>query len=477
MTRFLIFIVIINVILGATTTMNNALRNQVVIDFKNAIVPIISKQIEHVRLPDIKGKQSGIHYEITNIDIYVNPINPSQINVQFVSGSTLKFSGTSFGMRGSAKAKVKWTIISKTVSVSISISNAGFSTSIALKAVNNKPNIQITQFDLSISSGNVHISVSGGLIGKVINLIVGLMKGHIVSNVVSGIRGSAPGIITKKVNSILDKLPSDIKITNNIYMKYEFPVAPVIRNGYMFTGIVAYLHPANDPSPPPGPMRPIPEFDANNARGVQFFISDYVVRSALNAAFKLNLLYININRKISNRQVIMSCKVDKLPDFAFDNAIQATASGICDVALDNDPTPKFQLLATIQLVLQEKIKNAIIFFSGDKLTFSKLDFKIIKPVDIEWFKNAINEVFKVVLEVINGELGQKGIPLPTIKEMDYTDIIQYIGAGFTMVGTTPVFHINMDEEPGLLFDHSSETVIIEDDTDFTDDKELYQMDN
>jgi hypothetical protein len=104
-----------------------------------------------MRLPDIKGKKSHIH---------VNPINPSQINIQFVGGSTLKFSGSSFSMKRTAKAK--WAFISKTVSVTITVSNAGFSTSIALKAVNNKPNIQITQFDLSISSGNVNIKISGG---------------------------------------------------------------------------------------------------------------------------------------------------------------------------------------------------------------------------------------------------------------------------------------------------------------------------
>jgi hypothetical protein len=134
------------------------------------------------------------------------------------------------------------------------------------------------------------------------------MKGHIVSNVVSGIRDSASGIITTKVNLILNGLPSDIKVTNNIYMKYEFPVAPVIRNGYMFTGIVAYLHPANDPSPLPGPMRPIPEFDANNTRGIQFFVSDYIVRSAINSAFKLNLLTIKVNKKIGERQIAMTYK-------------------------------------------------------------------------------------------------------------------------------------------------------------------------
>lgn len=470
MIKLLIFLVCLNVALGISYTMSNALKNQVVIDFKNAIVPIISKEIEHMQLDDIKGKSSGIHYEVTKIHVHVNPINPSQINIEFLGGSTLRFSGNSFSMKGTARARAKWAFIRKTVDVSMSISKVSFSTSILLKSVNNKPNIQISQFKVDISSGNVNIKIKGGLIGAVINLIVKMMKGHLVKEVVKILVKKAPGAIVTKVNTILNGLPSDIKITNEVYMKYQFPVAPTIKNGYLLTGIIAYLHPANDPAPPPGPISPMPEIDTKYNRQLQFFVSDYIVRSAVNAAFKLKLMTIKVNRKLDNRQILMNCLASKLPEFRFNNAITASVSGYCTVSLDGDPDPKFQVSAVLDLELVETIKNAVIFFSANKLSFSQLEFKMIKPVDIEWFKKGINKVFAIILEVINGELGQRGIPLPSIKEIDYRDVVQYVGNGFTMVGTTPKFIITMEEDAESVLDYSPGTIIIPDDaTEYPED--------
>lgn len=470
MTKLLIFLVCLNVALGISYTMSNALKNQVVIDFKNAIVPIISKEIEHMKLGDIKGKSGHIHYEITEIQVNVNPINPAQISIQFVGGSTLRFSGNSFSMKGTARARARWAFIRKTVGVTMSIDKVGFSTSILLKSVNNKPNIHISQFTVDINSGNVHIKIKGGLIGAIINLIVKMMKGHLVKNVVKGLVDKAPGLIVTKVNTILNNLPSDIRITNEVYMRYQFPVAPNIKDGYLLTGIIAYLHPVNDPSPPPGPISPMPTIDTKFGRQIQFFMSDYVVRSAVNTAFKLKLLTIKINKKLDNRQILMNCLANKLPEFKFNNAISASVSGHCTVSLDNDPDPKFQVFAVLDLELVENIKNAVVFFSANKLSFSQLNFKMIKPVDIEWFKKGINKVFAIILEVINGELGQRGIPLPSIKEIDYRDIVQYVGNGFTMIGTTPKFIIKMEEDAEPLFDYSSETTIIPDDaTEYPED--------
>ena len=53
MNKFLILLTFLHFALAVPISMGNALRNQVVIDFKNAIIPIISKQIEHIPLPDI----------------------------------------------------------------------------------------------------------------------------------------------------------------------------------------------------------------------------------------------------------------------------------------------------------------------------------------------------------------------------------------------------------------------------------------
>jgi len=51
----------------------------------------------------------------------------------------------------------------------------------------------------------------------------------------------------------------------------------------------------------------------------------------------------------------------------------------------------------------------------------------------------MNEVLKVLLGVLNSELGRKGIPLAVIKQVDYSDIMQTVGDGYAMVATTPKF--------------------------------------
>jgi hypothetical protein len=449
MIKSLLVLTFLNLVFGATTTMNNALRNQVVTDFKNAIVPIISSKIRHVSINDINGNSGGIKYEVTNININVNPINPQQINIQFPPGATIKVSGTAFAMQGSAHVKAKVSFVSVSFGVSIGISNFGFEITVAMTSVNNKPNIAITGFRLDITENHVSIKISGNIIAKIANFIINLLKGYVVRSVVSEVTKILPPTVTGVVNDFLNSLLTKIPITDKIAMTYGFPVAPSVQGDYLLTGIVAYLHPVNDPSPPPGPTKPVPQYDAKNARGIQFFISDVIVRSAVNTAYKLNLMSIVVNNKIKDRQVKMACSASALPDFQFAGTIKAVANGLCNVALDNDPNPKFQLIATLELVLAERVKNAILFFDIQTIQFSKFDIKVITPVDIEWFKESINDVLAAIKEVINGELGQKGIPLPIIKQIEYTDFVQYVGDGFTMLGTTPVFHLQMEDSMEL----------------------------
>lgn len=462
MTKFYLLLVFFHLAFAITSTMNNALRNQVVIALKDAMLPYISQKIQHLKLPDIQGKESGIEYKVRNINLHVNPIHANQIGIAFVPPSILRLTGNSFGLKGSAVAQVKFLFLSKTVDVEISVSNANFVIGITLTAANNKPNIVVSQFNLGLSSGNVGIKIKGGIIGAIINLLVKLLKGHVVRSVVRSITSEVPPLVTKEVNQMLNRLPDDIRIDDKVRMKYQFPTAPKVKDGYLFTGISAYLHPVNDPSPPPGPISQMPEFDAKNPKNIQFFLSDYIVRSAVNTAYKLGMMNIQISKKLADRQVSMACKVTRVPDFKFAGSIQVTADAICTVALDNDPKPKFEVSATLQIKLTEKIEKAVIYFHADKLEFTKLDFKIIQPIDIQWFKDRINEVIAIILAVINGQLGQQGIPLPVIKEIDYKDIIQYIGNGYTMIGTNPVFHFTLDPNEKGIIDHSSETVVVDD---------------
>jgi len=428
-------------IIGLKPGMKNALRNQVVIDFKNAIVPIISKQVEHLTLPDVHTKSSGFDIDVTNIQIHINPFGPNQITIQFMPGtSQIRFGGNGFGMGGSAHIHAKWHFISKSMNADVSVNDVGFAAQITLLSNAGKPNIHVDSVGIGLSGGNVHIHIGGDIINKIIEFVANLLKGHIVKEVVGQLQSKIPPLMTTEVNNRLNTLQSDVDVAPHLNLKYSYPYASFVRGDYLFTGINAYIHPKGNPNPPPYEPKDMPEFDPANPKGVQFFISDFLVKSSTDAVFSIGLFTMSFEKDMLGHHVKMDCKATNAPGFAFNNAIDVTLSASCNVIFDNNPANVFTLEADVHVNLKEYMKQAVIFFTIIEAKFTKLEYHQDHPVDIEWFKNGINTVLQVIIEIVNGDLGQRGIPLPVIHGIDYTDTAQYVKDGYMVVGTNPVFH-------------------------------------
>lgn len=433
--KILILLIILPILLCQKATLKNALRNQVIIDFKNAIVPIISKQVEHMVLPDV---HSGA-VTISNIHIHINPFHPNQIGITFVPNtSSIKFSATGFGMQGTCHVCAKIGFIHKCCDIGIHVDSAGFQAQITLLSANGKPNIKVDS--LTVQVGGVGVHASCGFLSPIINLVIKLLQGHIISEVVKQLQSKVPGILTKEVNDKLNTLPSDIDVGPSLSMKYTFPYAPFVRGDYLFTGIFGYIHPKSDPNPPNYPVPDAPEYDASNPKGVQFFLTDYVVKSALDSAFRLGLLKANIEKDMLGHHIKMECKANAVPGFGFANAIDSTIGAGCNVIFDNNNDNRFTILAELHVNLKEYAKQAIIFFTITEAKFTKLEYKTEKPIDIEWFKRGINDVLAIVIQIVNADLGQRGIPLPQVKGIDYTDMVQLVKNGYMEICATPVFH-------------------------------------
>ncbi|MDR3736451.1 MAG: hypothetical protein P4L10_13060, partial [Acidobacteriaceae bacterium] len=215
---------------------------------------------------------------------------------------------------------------------------------------------------------------------------------------------------------------------------------------YLFTGIAGYVHPKNNPNPPPYPIAAMPEFDTANPKGIQFFISDYVIRSAIDATFTIGSMNVHLDKVLMNHHIKMTCSATKSPDFAFVNAIRVTMDVNCVVDFDDNVNNRFTLVTGLTIALKEYVRAAVIFFSMQEAKFNKLEYKQEKPVDIKWFKDGINKVLAAVIEIANSELGQKGIPLPTVKGIDYTDTVEFVKAGYMEICTNPIFKITTLEE-------------------------------
>ena len=447
MYKVLLLLAILPCLFGAKPSMKNALRNQVLVDLKNNIVPIISKKLDHLILPDIHTSSSGFKIDVTNIHVHVAAINPAQIYIQFVPNtSTMRIGGSGFGMTGSAHIHAKWTIISKSMDADVGVKNAGFACQFTIMSVNGKPNIKVDSVQIHLSSGDISIHIHGGIIEKILQFLANLLKGHFLGEIIKQLQSKLPAELTTEVNKILNTLPTDIDIGQGLAIKYSFPYAPFVKQDYLFTGISAYVHAKNNPNPPPYEPADIPEFDAANPKGIQFFLSEYIVKSSLDAAFAVGLMAISLEKDMLGHHIKMACKATKSPEFKFVNAVDVLFAAQCEVLLDKDPKTKFTLLAEIHVNLKEYMKQAVIFFTIVTAEFTKLEYKQENPIDIEWFKNGINQILAVVKEIVNNDLGQRGIPLPVIQGIDYTDTVEFVKAGYMEVCTTPHFHFTTENE-------------------------------
>ncbi len=391
--RFIIFALLLTAVLAQKVSMRNALRNQVVTDFKNAIVPIISKQVANLALPDVHSSSHGFKISVSSIHIRIASFNGGQIGIQFLPGtSSIRFSGTNFNIAGSAHVSARWKFIKKSVNIDVHVSHLSFASQITMFSSNAKPNIRVDSVNIGLSSGNVSIKIHGGFIGKIIQFVVNLLKGHIVKHLVSSLQSKLPHMITEQVNKRLNTLPTTIDVGPNLSVRYSFPVSPIVRGDYLFTAIGAFIHPKNSPNQPGYEPKATPEFDGQNPKGIQFFMADYVIKSALDATFAIGMMTVNLEKNMLQHLIKMQCRATKSPEFNFINAVDVVVDASCDVSYDNVPTNKFGLVTQLHVNL-------------------------------------------------NGQLGQRGITLPTIAGIDYTDIVQFIRGGYMEICVTPVFHI------------------------------------
>lgn len=450
MNKFLIPLALLHVVLGLQVTMNSAIRSQAVNNLKNALAPIITERIGELRIDDMQGKASGYTYLIGEINLSPNAINPALVSAQLLGGSSFKVSGKAFAMKGSARGRLRFGFVHRKFKINIGVDEFPFSMEIQLSSVNGKPNIAIRGLGLGLHGSSVHVTVTEKFPPSVASIIAKVMTGTIIDNVKTRLESTVPPGITRIVNNMLNSLPTDLKLADKVFMRCQFQVAPQVRPGYLQTEFLAYLRPFNEHNPLPGPVSPLPPVDAKSPKAVQFFMSDFVVRSALHTLFKLNLMSVLVEKKINGRQAKMTCTATELPTLKFAGAIEGSVTGVCNISLDASASPNVRVSATLQLKLSETVKQAAFFFNVDEFTASQMNFKMFTPADINWFKQSVDQILDAVIEGMNALLGRKGIPVPVPAHVSYGNFSHHVGNGYAMLGADATFNFRADEAEWLV---------------------------
>ena len=142
--------------------------------------------------------------------------------------------------------------------------------------------------------------------------------------------------------------------------------------------------------------------------------------------------------------LIMDCKATGAPVVAFNTDMTVSAKASCSITAKNrgnNDKMTFGVSTDVLANLKERIKDQTLFFEIVKLELS--NFKIENPnkYDLKWFEDGLNFIIAQAKDIINVLIGQRGIKLPTIDGVDYSDIEEYPKNGFIEILVTPDIHI------------------------------------
>eukprot|EP01022_Parablepharisma_sp_SALTPOND_P029088 TRINITY_DN72512_c0_g1_i1.p1 TRINITY_DN72512_c0_g1~~TRINITY_DN72512_c0_g1_i1.p1 ORF type:complete len:451 (+),score=51.59 TRINITY_DN72512_c0_g1_i1:108-1460(+) len=442
MKKILALLAIVSIALCMKPSIKTAIRNQVIVDLKNAVVPLIIKEFALIIMPDMKFHHSGFEVHISRIVATLLPFNPNQIVLQFVPGTnTLLVGGIGLIMGGGAHVHVKFKFISKTANMQIVVKNLGFACVVSMVSVADKPFIVVSKTKIHLAKKDISVRVHDQFFA----FLIEIFKDYFLGFLVRDLESMLPKSLTKHLLKIIASLPTDISISDTLAMKYGFPYAPFYKEDYLYTGISGYVHPKKSPGPPPYEPSNIPEFNPKNPKRMQFFISEYVVKTALDSEFKTGAMVVNFEKELVGHHLKIQCKATKVPEIHLVNAIIADLDSECDVYIDHKEDYSFGVVTQSNVNVSETVKNNKILFNINGMEVVKIEFKKLPPYNIEWFKKIINELLKVAVEVVNKEMGEKGIPLPSIHVVEFKNTMEEVKNGYIEIGADPVFHLTQKD--------------------------------
>jgi hypothetical protein len=405
------------------------------------------KQIKDINAPDIEGDAGPIHYRVSRIHAGIRDLPAGNVVISLVPNSNqVRIQVNGISGSGSCRIDYKFLFISDGFDGDANIHSVGLSTTMAFGFDGEgRPTASIIQFDLGINNDNINLSFHGSIIGDLVNFLVNVLKPVFVGMVRNMINGAVPPAMNTIINNMIRSLPQSVDIGPNLAITFKIPQNPWVNADYFCVAIAGYVFYKPKPAPPPYDPKPSPDYDPASQKGIQFFLTDYVIKSAMDASFAAGLMNMLFVFPVDDYDLEMDCKANEAPAITFNNDVTVVAKAYCKITAKNKKSGEkmsFGISTDVLANLKERIKDQTLFFEIIKLVISNLKIDNPEKYDLKWFEDAINLVIAQAKDIINVLIGQRGIKLPSIEGVDYSDIEEYSKNGYIEVLVTPIIHIS-----------------------------------
>ena len=439
---FICFIVTASLDPGLDVALSNGFINQM----RDYVLPIVNKQIDNIDIPDQSGKAGPVTYSLTQIHFHLNPVSSSQISINLVDGKPeIDMAVSGAGGNGHLVAHYKISFISDHVDVDVNFRNIGVTAPIFMGVDGDgRPTVNV-QAQAHMRSSDIDVHFSGSISAVVLQALEPIIQSLFFNNIVDAINKGLPSWVSDPINALLKTLPLDQQIKDSIYVTYALPSAPTNFNGYITVGMAGYFYINGQKNPPPYSPPSIPKYDPGNQKAVQFFLSDYILQTAIDVGFKLGLYEGGFSFDLFEFEIDTNCSCSIAPTILFNQEITVTASGGCDISAKNTTSGEvmtFGFSSDFDLHINEDIKNDIVYFLIDDkdIGFKNMQWKNPLSFNITWFQDNIDTVLVDVADYANKYIGAQGIPLPKFPQVDFVDLEQGIFNNYIEIYSDLVFH-------------------------------------
>lgn len=184
-----------------------------------------------------------------------------------------------------------------------------------------RPTAQVVGFDIGIGPNNVDIQFHGSIIGELVNLVANILKPIFVGMVRQMIDQAVPPAMNQIINQMIRQMPLTIDVGPNLAITFAIPQTPWVNADYFCVAISGYIFFKPKPAPPPYNPGPCPDYDPGSQKGIHFFMTDYVIRSAIDATFNAGIMDIQYSVSVDAYDLTFDCAATTSPVLAFHSDI------------------------------------------------------------------------------------------------------------------------------------------------------------
>jgi hypothetical protein len=424
-----------------------AIHHNEITDLKKHIIPEIMSQLKDLNAPDIDlvipGTEIGI--KVHKIHSHLYDILQEDIQVDFIpDSSTVKVLVKDISAYWEANIEANLIVIKRSAYASIHMNNLGFSFQVLSGAKEGRATVQITDFKVDLQKKTFDFIIRGDFFAELLERLANMLEDAAVAIVKAALEQIIPGTLNTLFSFILETIPQKIEL-GPIGLTYYIPEPPAIKDNFFCTGISAYLYPVDDPKKPEFEPVDMMDYDPDCGQNLQFFLSDYTIKSAIHAMHEIDILNFNMTTQFLWGDHDFGCWMTEKPEFKFNTSvISYTGASKCKVVLFNEGWFKdnlhFSIGGAIEFKMRQLTTDTHIAFLID--IFELSDFFVQFPFldyefSLNWLLYLLNDALDLISEEINKHLEKLKLPLPTIDGLGVDDNKEELQEGFLQIAFTP----------------------------------------